>query len=314
MTSIDRIHEKQADMRFAAPACGGGYVHAADFRAAFAKVCSAAGSEQAPPVGTERSTHVVTAGETLYGIARARLAAAGQAATPGASMRYALQIAQANQIRNPDRIHVGQRLDLVSAATIERRNGAENADVGSAAPDDAGISQLQELDWQPPMPGTGGPTDAGGNACDAADCPPPSSALPPAAGTVLRDDIRSQPDSVAEASVAEARAELALYRQIAPAAAKPSDELPDIVYKGVVGKALDLVPLETSTRTGLQQANAVISGSFAGRSIAALTGLGGPLLTVAGLIWGIFSAQRISATPPDMAKQVARNALGEVAQ
>lgn len=119
----------------------------------------------------------------------------------------------------------------------------------------------------------------------------------------LEVDVRSRPDSVERA-----RAGLALYERTATAAPKPPTEFPDLFYKGVVGKALDMVPLEPSTRTGLQQVNAVVSNSFAGRSLAALTGLGrGPLLIIAGLLWGIFSAQKISAGQSGASNQLAQN-------
>jgi len=114
----------------------------------------------------------------------------------------------------------------------------------------------------------------------------------PTAGRIAADDIILNRDDPIEAT----RASLAIYEQTTPAAMpKSPGEFPDILYKGVAGKALDLMPLDASTRTGLQQANAVISNSFAGRSLAALTGVGGPILTIAGLLWGIFSAQKISA-------------------
>ncbi|MBY0375373.1 MAG: hypothetical protein K2Q23_15370 [Bryobacteraceae bacterium] len=83
--------------------------------------------------------------------------------------------------------------------------------------------------------------------------------------------------------------------------------MPDIVYKGVIGKALDLLPLDPSTRTGLQQANAVVSSSIAARTLAAATGIGGPILTIAGLVWGLFAASKIGAQQSAEPKQIAQN-------
>ena len=84
--------------------------------------------------------------------------------------------------------------------------------------------------------------------------------------------------------------------------AEASRGLPDIVYKGVAGKVLDVLPIEPSTRANLQRANSIVSSAFTARSLGALTGIGGPVLTVAGLLWGIFSSRQIEAAPTTEAK------------
>jgi hypothetical protein len=233
-------------------------------------------------------------------------------------MRYALQIASANQIRNPDRIHIGQQLDLAGPFDVAQDRPAATINGGSAAAtsgarstviaDGTGIRALREVDLQDRIEEANAEEDAGEHACDPVDCAPRSAALPAAERiTAAGDDVRDRPDRVASS-----RADLALYQHAAPTAApKPPGELPDIVYKGVIGKALDQLPLEPSTRTGLQQANAIISSSFAARSLATLTGVGGPLLTIAGLVWGLFSAQKISAMQPAAPKQVAQSTSAE---
>ena len=106
------------------------------------------------------------------------------------------------------------------------------------------------------------------------------------------------------------RRELAAYAEHAAEAGTRA--VPDIVYKGVMGKMLDAVPLEPATRTTLQQANAVVSNSVTGRTLAALTGLGGPILTVAGFVWGLFSSQQIQAAQPAEPKQTAQGTTGAV--
>jgi len=306
MNSTDRILESQIGTQFATTSRGGD-PNAANFRVALAKADGAAGPGPDHPRGADRNKHVVKAGETLYGIANARLAASGQPATPGASMRYALQIAKANQIRNPDRILTGQQLELSpAAATISGRDVESVAGSRSIALSDSTAPRaLHAKELQRRIAETVRQDDAGEYDSEVADLAPPNPALPRVAAD---DGITSH-----AASVVPMHVDLALYRQISPVEApRPSGEVPDIVYKGMVGKALDLVPLESSTRIGLQQANAVIGNSFAGRSIAALTGLGGPLLTLAGLVWGIFSAQKIGATPSDAPKQVAQNMAAEI--
>lgn len=82
------------------------------------------------------------------------------------------------------------------------------------------------------------------------------------------------------------------------AAARANDDrqqpvLPDVIYKGIVGKALDAVPMDPHERAVLQRSSAVISGTLTGRSLAAWAGLTNPVLLVAGLIWGIYSATNI---------------------
>lgn len=73
--------------------------------------------------------------------------------------------------------------------------------------------------------------------------------------------------------------------------------VPDMVYKGIVGKALDAVPMDPEKRVVLQRTNAVVSNTLTGRSLAAWAGLSNPLLLVAGVAWGIYSAINIKAAP-----------------
>ncbi len=296
-------------MRSAASPRGSGHARAADFGAALASAHDAALPLEARPVAGRGSTHRVRAGETLYGIAKARLAATGQAATPGASMRYALALAKSNQIRNPDRIYPGQTLELSAAAAVVGTSHAPAESIRSAAY--ATAYAVREPDVHDAMPAPDLPDEASARSNAAGHTIEPIEAEPEAAaaaGEILSTgDVRSPSDSSEKT-----RAALALYQQSAtPAVPKPASEVPDLVYKGVVGKALDMVSLEPSTRTGLQQASAVIGNSFAGRSLAALTGLGGPLLTIAGLLWGIFSAQKIGAAQSGTSDQVAQNTSAE---
>jgi LysM repeat protein len=311
MNDTIAIVDKPLGTRFVAPRRTGGYTSSADFVAALANAQEASRPIDDRSVGAGGSKHLVQAGETLYGIAKARLALAGQAATPGASMRYALEIAKTNQIRNPDRIYAGQKLEVSApAATVISTNHATvEAGRRAAYSDAAGTDILHEPDSQHAtsaadlMDEVAESGTVGENKIAPIYGQPTIPASAAAGDIAAEDGVRSSPDSVERA-----RAGLALYQQAAPAAApKPPSEVPDMVYKGVVGKALDMVPLEPSTRTGLQQASAVISNAFAGRSLAALTGFGGPLLTIAGLLWGVFSAQKISAEQSGASNQLAQN-------
>jgi hypothetical protein len=73
----------------------------------------------------------------------------------------------------------------------------------------------------------------------------------------------------------------------------------DVVYKGLVGKALDAVPMDPDERIVLQRTSAVVSGTLTGRSLAIWAGLAHPVLMVAGLVWGIYSALNIKAAEAD---------------
>jgi hypothetical protein len=69
----------------------------------------------------------------------------------------------------------------------------------------------------------------------------------------------------------------------------------DVVYKGIVGKALDAVPMDPDQRVTLQRTNAVVSNMLTGRSLSVWIGLTNPILLVAGLAWGIYAAFQIKA-------------------
>jgi hypothetical protein len=82
------------------------------------------------------------------------------------------------------------------------------------------------------------------------------------------------------------------------ARAEDAPQLPlavgDMVYKGLVGKALDAVPMDPHERTALQRTSAVVSGTLTGRSLAVWAGLTNPIFLVVGLVWGLFSASNIN--------------------
>jgi hypothetical protein len=75
----------------------------------------------------------------------------------------------------------------------------------------------------------------------------------------------------------------------------PLPAVSDVVYKGIVGKVLDAVPMDPEERVTLQRTSAVVSGTLAGRSLTAWAGLSHPILWIAGLAWGLFSASNIKA-------------------
>ena len=85
--------------------------------------------------------------------------------------------------------------------------------------------------------------------------------------------------------------------------AQPLPPLPQgVLYKGVVGSVLELLPLEDDVKVSLQRTNAVVSGPMTARSIALLLGVASPVLMVPGLIWGIWAALNIEERKPDTAR------------
>lgn len=82
---------------------------------------------------------------------------------------------------------------------------------------------------------------------------------------------------------------------------QPPPAVGDVLYKGLVGKALDAVPMDPEERVALQRTGAVVSGTLTGRSISVWAGLSHPILLIAGLAWGLFSASNIRA-PEAIAK------------
>jgi len=78
--------------------------------------------------------------------------------------------------------------------------------------------------------------------------------------------------------------------------------IPDAIYKGVVGKALDAVPMDPERRVILQRTNAVTSSTLTARSLAVWAGLAAnPLFLVGGVVWGLFAASNIKANEARLA-------------
>jgi len=261
--------------------------------------------EQRNLPSSDQAAYTVHGGDTLYGIVRARLAKMGVEVTAKAAMQAVEQVARANNIRNPDRIYAGQRLDL--AGLVSTFGPGQTAPlargIDSSIATAGGTEPPRHLRWEEPAP----EADAQFAAEDAAGLPSMVAGMP-------SDDVAAQVN--AAPGVPSAARQVAIYEQnalIAPEKpVEPVSALPDILYKGVVGKALDAMPLEPATRTTLQQTNSIVSGALTVRSLGALAGFGGPLLTIAGLIWGIFSSRQIDAPadapkPADEALRTARN-------
>ena len=95
-----------------------------------------------------------------------------------------------------------------------------------------------------------------------------------------------------------------------PARAEDAPQQPpavgDVVYKGIIGKALDAVPMDPDERVTLQRASAVVSGTLTGRSLTVWAGLANPILLIAGVVWGLFSASNIKAAEANAAPDTKR--------
>lgn len=85
----------------------------------------------------------------------------------------------------------------------------------------------------------------------------------------------------------------------APAPARRQTQPVDqLIYRGVVGNVLESVPLDPDRRVELQRANAVVTNTLSGRTLAVLMGVATPVLMIGGLAWGVFAASRIKPTKP----------------
>ena len=80
----------------------------------------------------------------------------------------------------------------------------------------------------------------------------------------------------------------------APERSEPTP-MHQMIYKGVVGNVLEVLPLESEDRVQLQRGNSVVSNTMTGRSLNLLLGLASPLLTVGGFVWGLWSAANIKS-------------------
>jgi hypothetical protein len=79
------------------------------------------------------------------------------------------------------------------------------------------------------------------------------------------------------------------------AAGTSTPPLHSMFYKGVIGNALEVVPLEPDDRVQLQRGSSVVSNTLTGRSLGVLLGLVSPVMTVSGFAWGLWSAANIKS-------------------
>lgn len=255
------------------------------------------------------SWHRVRRGDTLSRIVQSGLKTLDQTATPQALAQLTRTIAQLNKISNSDRIYPGQKINLAflgnpRSSIVEAAPVPSPRNATAPAPD---ATTYQALDFKTAAQVEVAPVSE--SALNTAPifrlqdgAPEQSAGSRQMINAYLPDQLQDRPNT---SSATERYFDDATDTKAAPpppatslAREKPA-ALPDILYKGVIGKALDALPINPATRTTLQQTNAIVSGSMAGRSLAAITGLASPVLAVAGLIWGIFSAKNIGAAAVD---------------
>lgn len=95
--------------------------------AAFAQALQTAQSAGSAPVAGAALSRTIAAGDTLTGIVQEQAGAMGVKLEGSQAYRLAQQLAKANRIDNPDRIFVGQQLDM-------RALSEQIAQTGVAAP------------------------------------------------------------------------------------------------------------------------------------------------------------------------------------
>jgi hypothetical protein len=69
-------------------------------------------------------------------------------------------------------------------------------------------------------------------------------------------------------------------------------------YKGLIGNALEAVPMEARARVELQRVNAVVRAPQSPPTGAVRLQASNPLLMIGGLVWGFWAASQIDVPPP----------------
>ena len=281
------------------------------------------------PVPAPALGHVVRSGETLYRISRSLLEARGADISPAAVMKAVSQLSQANGITNPDRIYPNQRIDAsvlngypnkaVDAANAQSRGTGTLQPVAFAARSNHlfepvqncsnGIELCDDPNRQPAsfdFLGTSRTPDSpdsqdqdmrsGGNLIGVETNGLEVHAMDPWSPAVGASPATQDIASGSDPGRPERRGQVAPTSD-APRSLTSESRLPDVLYKGVLGKALDFVPMDPENRLTLQQTSSVISGSLSGRMLAGLFNIGNPIAMIAGLAWGFFSAKNIEPAP-----------------
>ena len=273
--------------------------------------------------------HVVRPGETLYRISRSLLEARGADLSPAAVMKAVSQLSKANGITNPDRIYPNQRIDTsvlngypskaVDPANVQSRGTDKLQPVAFAARKnvlfepvqscDNGIELCDDPKRQPAALGFLG-TSATLHSPDLQDQDGRAGVdlIGVAANGLEVDALGTRSPVVGASRAAQdiaAGADAGRAQQLgqvaptgdAPRSLASESRLPDVLYKGVLGKALDFVPMNPEDRVTLQQTSSIISASLSGRMLASLFSITNPIAMVAGLAWGLFSAKNIEPAP-----------------
>ena len=283
------------------------------------------------PAPAPALVHVVRSGETLYRISRSLLEARGADLSPVAVMRAVSQLSHANGISNPNRIYPNQRIDTSAL------NGYPSKAVDQANAQSHGTGTLQPVAFAARSNHLFEPVQHCSNGielCDAPNRQPAAFDFLRTFGTVDRPDLQDQdrragvnligvetnePEvesnemetwspavgasratrHIASGSDADRpeQQEQAAATSDVPRSLTSESRLPDVLYKGVLGKALDFVPMNPDDRVTLQQTSSMISGSLSGRMLAGLFSISNPIAMVAGLAWGFFSAKNIEPAP-----------------
>ena len=266
------------------------------------------------------SFHTVRSGETLYGISRKVLESRGLEATPAAIMRAVIRLGEHNGITDRNRIYPNQRINTTVL------NGSPGKAVENVNPPGPRTDNFNPFVWSGDTSHASAPSAqlnaepdtnfsqrgalttseflAYSNAAMCHEAP----ANDFCATTQNRENVTTAiaptnlpqlpviPDGAQEVNFLRPIAFTGSGGPLSNATAEPPSAgsgLPNILYMGAIGKALDYVPMETETRVVLQQASSVVSGTLSGLKLAGLLGVATPIAAAVGLVWGIFSATSI---------------------
>ena len=266
--------------------------------------------------------HTVRSGETLYGISRKVLAARGLEVTPATIMRTVIRLGEYNGITDRNRIYPHQRINTAvlndsPGKVVENINSPDprtdnfnpfvwSGDTSHAFAPSARLNADPDTRLNQRGALTTSEFLAYSNAVMCHEAPANNFCA-----TQNRENVTTAialtnlpqlpviPEGAQEVTLPGPMTFTGSESQLLDSTSTPPSAgsgLPDIFYKGAIGKALDYVPMETEARVALQQASSVVSGGLSGLKLAGLLGVATPIAAVVGLVWGIFSAKRIKPT------------------
>ncbi len=263
-------------------------------------------------------SHSVKPGETLYGIARKKLEAQGLVVIPKEIMTSSRSLSEYNVFKDPNRIYPGQKINF----PVSNFRGGELVRLPIAPLQSENVASVTPLVEDDKKTVTLPALHADSIGIDPDQpCPLTASEFFSQVKEDFRYDLKKQnvfanqydPHFLVAVSVktlsqlpllAEKGLDIDALKSISPEsesgnlmtsppASSRISNLPDLIYKGALGKALDFLPMQAEDRVAMQRAGSVVSGTLTGIKLAGLLNIATPIAAVLGFLWGSFSAKNI---------------------